>query len=253
VRRPIRTEQFLARLPLFAGLGVAELGRLAAGTTRRELKRGDFLFRQGEQPTGFHAVVHGRIELTARSARGRARVADIVGAGRSFGEAIMFLEQPYIVSARALGDALVLHVAKGAVFAELERNPALGRRIIATLSAKLHAAARELDTYALGSGEARFAAWLLRAAGPAEQGAASVTLPAAKRAIASRVNLSPEHLSRILRHLTAEGLIEVRGRTVDIPDLTRLRAWRQVHPDRRKSSRTAPDRAKYQARKGDSP
>lgn len=225
MRREIRPEQFLARLPLFAGLGGAELARLAAATTRRELKRGEFLFRQGEQPTGFHAVVHGRIELRARSPHGRERVTDIVGAGRSFGEAIMFLDKPYIVSARALGDALVLQVAKDAVFAELERNPGFARRIIATLSAKLHAAARELDTYALGSAEKRFAAWLLRAAAPAEHGAASIALPAAKRTIASRLNLSAEHLSRILRHLVSEGLIEVRGRTVDIPDLARLRRF----------------------------
>ncbi|HJS38896.1 MAG TPA: Crp/Fnr family transcriptional regulator [Burkholderiales bacterium] len=225
MRREIRTEQFLARLPLFAGLGAAELERLAAATTRREPKRGEFLFRQGEPPTGFHAVVHGRIELRARTPHGRERVTDIVGAGRSFGEAIMFLDKPYIVSARALGDALVLHVAKDAVFDELERSPGFARRIIATLSAKLHAAARELDTYALGSAEKRFAAWLLRAAAPAERGAVSVTLPAAKRAIASRLNLSAEHLSRILRHLVSEGLIEVRGRTVEIPDLARLRAW----------------------------
>lgn len=225
MRREIRPEQFLARLPLFAGLGAAERQRLAAATTRRELKRGEFLFRQGEKPTGFHAVVHGRIELRARSAHGRERVTEIVGAGRSFGEAIMFLDKPYIVSAKALGDALVLHVAKDAVFAELERSPAFGRRIIATLSEKLHAAARELDTYALGSGEHRFAAWLLRVAPPAGGAAVSVMLPAAKRAIASRLNLSAEHLSRILRHLVAEGLIEVRGRTIEIPDVARLRAW----------------------------
>jgi CRP-like cAMP-binding protein len=234
VRKAIRTEQFLARLPLFAGSGAAELARLAAATTRRELRRGEFLFRQGEAPTGFYLVLHGRIELRARSPQGRERVTDIVGAGRSFGEAIMFLEQPCIVSAQALGDALVLQVAKDGVFAELERNPAFGRRIIATLSAKLHAAARELDTYALGSGEARFVAWLLRAAEPAEQGAASVALPAAKRAIASRLSLSPEHLSRILRHLAAEGLIEVRGRTVEIADLALLR-------------RRGPDRARRAA------
>jgi CRP-like cAMP-binding protein len=231
-RGEIGAEQFLARLPLFAGLGAAELGRLAAATTRRELSRGEFLFRQGEPPAGFHAVVHGRIELRARSSDGRERVADIVGAGRSFGEAIMFLEQPYIVSARALGDALVLQVAKDAVFAELERSPGFARRVIATLAAKLHSAARELDTYALGSGEQRFAAWLLRAAAPAERGAASVALPAAKRAIASRLNLSAEHLSRILRHLVSEGLIEVRGRTLEIPDLARLRAWRKPAPRR---------------------
>lgn len=228
MRREIRPEQFLARLPLFAGLGGSELGRLAAATTRRELKRGEFLFRQGEPCTGFYVAVHGRVALSSRPPQGRERVHDIVGPGRSFAEAIMFLERPYIVSAKALGDALVLHVAKDAVFAELERNPGFARRIIATLSEKLHAAVRELDTYALGSGEQRFAAWLLSAAVPADQGAVSVTLPAPKRTIASRLNLSAEHLSRILRHLVAEGLIEVRGRSVEIPDLARLRGLAAV-------------------------
>jgi hypothetical protein len=80
------------------------------------------------------------------------------------------------------------------VFAELERNPGFARRVIAALSAKLHASVRELDMYALGSGGRRFAAWLLRSVPPQERGAAAVTLPAAKRAIASQLNFSPEHL-----------------------------------------------------------
>jgi CRP-like cAMP-binding protein len=218
-------QAFLAHLPLFEGLKADELARLAAGTTRRRLRSGEVLFPQGAPSTGFHAVVHGRVALVARSDAGRERVTAIIEAGRSFGEAVMFLEKPYIVSARALGDALVLHVAKETVFAELERNPGFGRRIIATLAQKLHASVRELDMYALGSGGRRFAAWLLRALPPAQRGRAEVALPAAKRAIASQLNLSAEHLSRILRELTAEGLIEVYGRKVSIPDVERLRAW----------------------------
>jgi len=50
-----------------------------------------------------------------------------------------------------------------------------------------------------------------------------VALPAAKKTVASRLNLSPEHLSRILGQLSAAGLIRVRGRTVEIPDTARLR------------------------------
>jgi CRP-like cAMP-binding protein len=183
------------------------------------------LFREGETPTGFYVVVHGRVALTAQTTGGRERVSEIVGAGRSFGEAIMFLDKPYIVSARALGDGLVLHIAKDTLFRELERNPGLARRIVAGLAAKLHATVRELELYALGSGAQRFAAWLLRALPDKEQGAAAVTLPAAKKAVASRLNLSAEHLSRILRQLSADGLIKVRGRRLEIPDTARLRDW----------------------------
>jgi CRP-like cAMP-binding protein len=52
-----------------------------------------------------------------------------------------------------------------------------------------------------------------------------VTLPASKRAVASQLNLSAEHLSRILRELTRERLVEVRGRKLGIPDAGRLRDW----------------------------
>lgn len=225
MRREPDVGSFLAHLPLFEGLKADELARLAAGTARRRLRSGEILFSQGEPSTGFHAVVHGRIALMVRSSQERERVSAIIDAGRSFGEAIMFLEKPYIVSAKALSDSLVLHVAKETVFAELERNPGFARRVIASLSAKLHATVRELDTYALGSGGRRFAAWLLRSVSAARDGAIEVTLPAAKRAIASQLNLSAEHLSRILRELTVEGLIEVRGRKLVIPDVARLRQW----------------------------
>ena len=145
MRREIGPEAFLAKLPLFSGLGRDELARLAAATTRRELRRGEFLFRQGEPASGIYALVHGRVALTSRLASGRERVNAIVEPGRSFGEAIMFLEKPSVVSARALSDALVLHVAKQAVFAELERTPGFARRVIAALSAKLHASVQEID------------------------------------------------------------------------------------------------------------
>jgi CRP-like cAMP-binding protein len=225
MRREPDVKAFLAYLPLFQGLTAAELSRLAAGTTRRRLRRGEALFRQGDASTGLYAVVHGRVALTTRSARGRERVTEIIGAGRSFGEAVMFLDKPYIVGARALGDTLVLHLARETVFAELERNPGFARRIIAALSAKLHATVRELDSYALGSGGQRFAAWLLRAVPAGEGGPIAVTLPAAKRAVASRLNMSAEHLSRVLRWLGSAGLVKLDGRKVEIPDVARLREW----------------------------
>ena len=220
--KPLEMRAFLSHLPLFQGLGAAELARLAEGTVPVRLRRGEVLFREGEAVTGVHAVVHGRIALTVGRARGRERVSDIIGAGRSFGEAILFLEKPYIVSARALSDALVLQVAKETVFAELERNPRFARRVIRTLSAKLEATVVELESYALGSASQRFVAWLMRAARAGDSGMAELTLPASKKAIASKLNLSAEHLSRILRQLAAEGLIELAGRTVRIPDREKL-------------------------------
>ena len=54
----------------------------------------------------------------------------------------------------------------------------------------------------------------------------TLTFPAKKGIIASRLNLTHEHFSRILHELSVQGLIEVRGRVVRILDPDRL----QHHP-----------------------
>jgi CRP-like cAMP-binding protein len=54
---------------------------------------------------------------------------------------------------------------------------------------------------------------------------AQLTLPTSKGVIASRLNLTLEHFSRILHELTAAGLIAIDGRTVTILDLERLRTY----------------------------
>jgi CRP-like cAMP-binding protein len=56
-------------------------------------------------------------------------------------------------------------------------------------------------------------------------GHAVVTLPAKKGVIASQLNLTHEHFSRLLHEIEAAGLIQVNGRDILIPDIGRLRAY----------------------------
>jgi CRP-like cAMP-binding protein len=220
-RKEIPPETFLASLPLFKELGAATLARLAAGTTRRPLKRGEALFRQGEPATGMYVVVHGEIKLSASTpARGK-RLTGIVGPGQSFGEPVMFLERRTLVTAQAAGDALVLHLLKEAVFAELERNPRFARRMIAGLSQRVESLVRELDRQSVASGTERLVAFLLQH----DRGETGLvlTLPAAKAEIASQLNLTPEHFSRILHDLAQTGVLQIRGRRITVPDTDRLR------------------------------
>ena len=75
------------------------------------------------------------------------------------------------------------------------------------------------------SGAQRVIGYLLRDAEQAEGNAqADVMLPTNKGVIASRLNLTPQHFSRILHELTHAGLVTVDGRTIHIADVDRLRA-----------------------------
>lgn len=220
---PARERALLATMPLLRGMDRATLDRLAARTERLPLQRGQPLFRTGDPPTGLYLVVFGEVRLLARDAQGRQRLTGVASAGRSFGEAVMFLERPAVVDAVAAADALLLHLPKEAVFDEIERSPVFSRRIIAALSARIESLVRELDRQAQGSGRERVIDFLARVA-EASPGADGIVLPASKASIAARLHVSPEHFSRLLRELQVAGLLTVAGRRIVVPDVAALRA-----------------------------
>lgn len=222
-RREIAPQLFLAALPMFKALDEATLARLAAATTARRLARGERLFSKGDPAAAMYVVVHGEIRLIARSPVRGERLSGVVGPGRSFGEPVMFLERPAVVDAEAASDALVLQLPKEAVFAEVERSPRFARRIIASLSRRVESLVHELERQATGGGRTRLVDYLVHRAGR-EPGAQLVTLPSTKAALASQLNLTPEHFSRLLHELAAAGLLQVSGRRITVPDVARLAA-----------------------------
>ncbi|MFO1371539.1 MAG: helix-turn-helix domain-containing protein, partial [Candidatus Competibacteraceae bacterium] len=68
-------------------------------------------------------------------------------------------------------------------------------------------------------------------AGAPASGPVEFELPASKHIIASRLNLTPETLSRILHSLSESGLIAVKGRRIAVLDMARLRQFDDLpHP-----------------------
>jgi CRP-like cAMP-binding protein len=221
-RREIAAHELLASVALFKKLDAAARARIADRVTKVRVRRGEAVFERGATPTGFFAVVFGEIALMAHGARG-PRLTGVVGAGRSFGEPVMFLDKPYLVDARAQTDALLLHIPKDAVFAEIERNPAFARHMIAGLAARIESLVREIDAGARRTARQRLAAYLVRASRVGD-GKAIVTLSTSKAAVASQLGLTAEHLSRILHELAGRGLVRVQGRRIVLPDVAALAA-----------------------------
>ena len=223
----IQTQALLASLPLFKELAPAEIERIAAGTATLNVLRGEIIFNRGDPCEGFHLVVYGQVKLAFISTGGSEKVVEVIGPGYSFGEALMFMENPYILMAQALADSLLLHVSKSVVFAEIERDPKFARTMLAGLSRRLHGLISDVEAYSLQSGTERFVGYLLRQDAH-ESGAADhhvVTLPTSKAVVASRLNVTPEHFSRILHDLAHAGLIAVEGRDVRILDAERLKNY----------------------------
>lgn len=220
-RRPVAAATLLARVPLFRGLDAATLERLAAAAARQEFKRGDVVFRKDEPIKGMYVVVYGEIKLWGTTPKGGTRLSSIVGPGHSLAEPMVFLDRRAVVSAQAGSDALLLQIPKTAMFAELEGNAVFAREMVVELSRRIERLVLELERQAVSNGTERFIAYLLRNCADRSQ-AFTTTLPASKRAIASLLNLTPEHFSRILQELQQAQLLQVEGRRISVPVPERL-------------------------------
>ena len=221
--------ELLRQAPLFHGLAATELARLARGVREVRAGKGEILFHRGDPCTGFHLILCGQVKLAFISAEGNEKVVEILRPGQSFGEAVMFMDKPYVVMAQTLTDTVLLHIAKPVVFDEMARDPLFNRKIVAGLAQRLHHLMADVESYSLRSGRDRIVGYLLReeqeqfgGRAPA-RGRVAIRLPTSKGTIASRLNLTQEHFSRILNELSTGGLIEVQGRTIHIPDIERLR------------------------------
>lgn len=226
MRAPIKPQSFLSNLPLFKDLGADEVERIAAGTREVHASRGDILFHKGAPCEGFHVVIFGQVKLAFTSPSGAEKVLELMGPGQSFGEAVMFVDQPYPVYAQVLLDTLLLHISKSVVFEEIERDRLFARRIISGLSRRLHNLVVDLEAHTLRSASQRVIGYLLREV-PADNGDEPITvsLPISKTVLASRLNLTPQHFSRVLHDLTVAGLIRVEGRSITILKADGLRAY----------------------------
>lgn len=227
MKTDLKISAFLANVPLFKDAAADEIERIARSTKVVHAQRDLTLFHKGDACHGFHIVVYGQVKLGFTSSTGADKVVEIIGPGMSFGEAVMFLGKPHIVYAQTIADSMLLFVAKQAVLDELHRDPDFALKMLGGLSRRLHSLVSDVEAYSLCSGAQRVIGYLLRDDAPdADHGPSfEVRLPTNKNIIASRLNLTPQHFSRILHELTEAALIHVEGRTIRILDVVRLRAF----------------------------
>ena len=215
----------LLALPLFEGMGPTALARIAAGAHDVVAVSGTVIFRRGDPCRGLYIVDSGQVKLALQTPQGDEKVVEVVGPGGIFGETALFLDRPHMLVAESLTNTRVVFVAKATVLEELDHTSGFTRAMIANLSRRLQYLFGALEDCTLRTGTERVIGYLLNRVAPdAHNGNAIVTLPTKKGIIASQLNLTHEHFSRILHGLVMSGMIEVDGRDVRLPDLGRLHA-----------------------------
>jgi len=206
----------LAGLPLFAGLSKEQYAELARIAVRRACRKGEEIFSEGDEGTGFYMVLAGRVKISKVSMEGKEQILHMVGPGEPFGEVPVFTGQGFPADASAAAQSTVLFFPRVAFVGLIRKDPALALNMLAQLSRRLRQFAALVEDLSLKEVPGRLAKYLLYLSD--HDGHGAVELDISKGQLASLLGTIPETLSRILSKLDREGLIRSKGKQIRIID-----------------------------------
>jgi len=218
-----RDFQSLRRSHLFSGMEDGQFVEIMSHAAPVEIAGGQLLFAQGDPVDAFYWVGEGLIRLFRSSPQGDEKVIELIGPGRFFAEAALFMGGRFPVNAAAQTSSRLIAIEGASFKAWLGQDASRCFKLLAGMSARLHKLVNEIDSLTLMKGTDRLLQYLLDHSEPDASGQTLVELEAPKQVIASRIGVKPETLSRLLHKLSDLGYIEVKDNLILIKDEDKLR------------------------------
>ena len=226
--QPSPLGQFLSQTILFQDLSLEQLNTLEPVAIAQYYDKGEILFHQGDEGTGFFIIKSGRIKVFKLSPEGKEQILHVFRAGDHFAEVPTLDGQCFPASAAALETAEVLFFPRQPFLTLLEQHPTLTINLLKSLARHLRRFSQLVDNLALREIPARLATYLLNL--KQEQGELDnphvamdiVTLDLPKGQLAAQLGTIPETLSRTLAKLSRDGLIAIEGKQIHLLDGQRL-------------------------------
>lgn len=209
--------------PLFSGLLEADIRALIEGARLMSLAHEHALYDQGDPVADFYVVLDGHVELSVDSG-GRRSVVEVVRKGTVLGDAAMFGDGHFLMSARVLTGATVLAVPAASFLDKLETRFDIITHMLSTMSFRLRMLVRQIAELKLKTTAQRLGSFLLSQA-ETEEGRVTLRFPYDKRLVADELGMKPESLSRALAKLGKLGVESRPDNSVIIADIERLREF----------------------------
>ncbi len=209
VKLPADYLPLLQRIPLCRALTAAQFDALMKQAKYYELSEGVYLFYQGEPLQELFICLDGCIKLFLLTANGDEKIIELIGAGQSFAEAVLFMgKKLFPVHAVAIRPAKVVGLNARQYEAILRTSVDQCFTLLALMSQRMHWLLNEIDRLTLHNATFRLVFFLLESEKTSMINDV-VILDIPKHMVASRLSIKPETLSRILKHLIDEELISV--------------------------------------------
>lgn len=183
------------------------------------------LVRQGNAPGRVYFIEHGITKLVATS-RGHEQIVGLRGPGWFLGAALAVTRQPCPVSVVTVDPCALRPLSETSFRSWITADTGLSWYVHRMHSLEVLKQFRHLTEIGLPSARRRLEHILWHLAAVAVQArpgrTVELTLPLKRADMAALLAIRPEHLSRLIKQLRNDGVIDVRRGWIVVPDTLRL-------------------------------
>lgn len=213
----------LQSCPICSSLGDDALVPIAQMARERVLEKEEMLALQGEPCTGFYLVLSGKLRVYKTSASGKEKVFAVAERGMTFAEDALFGAGRFLENAMAIERTRVLYVPREEFLAVLRTQPDLAFQVMESLCSWIKRLSSTVEIGAFLGASAKVVHYLVELATKGGAVTRTFVLPDKKKAVADRLGITPETLSRALHDLEERELITMKGREITVLDLKALK------------------------------
>ncbi len=220
----------LRALPIFETLDDDCLQPLTHVAMLRPIPRHTVVLHAGDRTDNIYFVLSGALKVQVSDEEGREVILSMLGPGELFGEMGVLDDHPRSATVLAVEPSEVVVIGKDDFKRCLVENPDVSLFIMRNLVKRLRLADRNIESLALLDVYGRVARLLLESADLVE-GRKVVTHKLTKQDIAKMIGASREMVSRVMRDLTAQGLIQEHEGQLILVDLAAFRRHGDIDTD----------------------
>ncbi len=197
----------LRTFSMFSGLADASLEPIAKVSNMRRVPRGSIVVRAGDKTDFVYLVLSGSLKVLVSDEEGREVILSMLGPGELFGEMGVLDDNPRSATVVTVVPSDLIVIAKSDFKRVLQENFEVSMFIMRNLVARLRTADRKIESLALMDVYGRVARLLLEMADEVN-GEKVVNRKISKQDIAKMIGASREMVSRVMKDLHLQGLIE---------------------------------------------
>ncbi len=208
---------------LLAAVPEPDLQRLAAASSARRYRRGQFVVHEGDPGDALLVVAGGTLKAGTTSPHGEELLLAVVEAGEAVGELTVADGGERSATVAALTDATVVRIPRESVLAVAEHSPALTRALLGSLARTVRRLTGDAADLVFLDTPRRVAKLLLSMVPAA--GAPRVHLELTQSELAERVGATRQTVNAALQGFQRRGWIAIDQRDVTLHDVAALRRF----------------------------